>query len=1146
MLFRLSFFMHKDICHLPANNIEYNSIGEVMRILKIAQERSISNPPVFDFFEKVISNGRLTWRPEGDKWSRYESSESPSFNNFWKRAFLGSISRGGAIGSSISTYRLTISIFYGKDKYTYTSAIINLYYNIDMSASMSNMPLVASWKMDAENNLESDDIELDDWLKSISSQLGIKDIVLPHVVAEQKAKAMEGKVQKRVRLTRSKSIPRNRQATSFEIFVRPSQFTGHEVFYQITYLETGAKEPTKMIKDKADNGYPLQAEEALQILNKYVEYAKSNKYVDESSIEYIPQDANSSNFDFDTNERKGVVESQKPNEMEQEYRDLMGKSNKQYRVSQDFEGYFTGNVPDQVTQFLGSTAVDASQISSMFGKAHEAVNLVNQFDSSLLYNISFIFNFAKSGAYGVYLSALDRAIKTKALQKKLEQKGYEVKVTQQGLTAFPKQGNEIPPEVIQQDIDSIYSDLESKGGTAIGINMNAVLSAARQDALESGSKDPEIWQWIAVLHLGGTIAHEAIHARGSRSEGPSEQIEQSFTQWALPKINEEYKRSLESQGKGNEYTPLTITGRQRHAKSKSWYKTAQLSYYMPQSFTERAIGSDLGGRFPNGLHSEMGQAPWSMMAQQDQNVPVDRRLGKQYMSPIPRDLDQEHDSIEEQLRKYTRDGQKLDHHATMEELLSSGWDEDRGYITLEGLLDEKRPHPLMLPLKKNASNTMIKKATLFGWMNNLDISDGSTIPGLGDRVMAWDDRDEDFAADEEWIKQQPRYNPTYDIKGFYYRWIEPRFQPQTYDDMTRDYGNTHPAKRFASTKIDPEVTRILSVLSKAKSKIAKKDVASTRFILTEDVMPLIDRVFTDGSFKINVFHYGATDEEEDIFAVWISAPDVSEESIERAEKHLQNKSIGKDVDALIDELTGISKQRNGAVKEVIDIVKDVGSSFKISDLSIVGSYPRDIIMKVSPYTIDNMEFRGGWADQCIKIGGIVAERLGVQNIDMDHNRLSFVYKGISVSFSDDSIPLEISAGLKERGIDVSKNADLYNRDFTINMLSYNVLTDKISDPIGKASDDVKNKVLKTFFDPDYVCQQNPIVILRALKLKIRHNMEIDPLLQKAMIDNLGLIFDGRYSERDLIIARENVRKEGRIEAEELFKTFGLTDLETIK
>jgi hypothetical protein len=193
-----------------------------------------------------------------------------------------------------------------------------------------------------------------------------------------------------------------------------------------------------------------------------------------------------------------------------------------------------------------------------------------------------------------------------------------------------------------------------------------------------------------------------------------------------------------------------------------------------------------------------------------------------------------------------------------------------------------------------------------------------------------------------------------------------------------------------------------------------------------------------------------------------------------------------------------------------------------------------------------MEFRGGWADQCIKIGGIVAERLGVQNIDMDHNRLSFVYKGISVSFSDDSIPLEISAGLKERGIDVSKNADLYNRDFTINMLSYNVLTDKISDPIGKASDDVKNKVLKTFFDPDYVCQQNPIVILRALKLKIRHNMEIDPLLQKAMIDNLGLIFDGRYSERDLIIARENVRKEGRIEAEELFKTFGLTDLETIK
>jgi hypothetical protein len=53
----------------------------------------------------------------------------------------------------------------------------------------------------------------------------------------------------------------------------------------------------------------------------------------------------------------------------------------------------------------------------MFSRANDAIQLVNRYNSSLLSNVSFIFNFAKSGAYGVYLSALDRAIKTKVLQK---------------------------------------------------------------------------------------------------------------------------------------------------------------------------------------------------------------------------------------------------------------------------------------------------------------------------------------------------------------------------------------------------------------------------------------------------------------------------------------------------------------------------------------------------------------------------------------------------------------------------------------------------------------------------------------------------------------------------------------------------------
>ncbi|GAG86816.1 unnamed protein product, partial [marine sediment metagenome] len=294
-----------------------------------------------------------------------------------------------------------------------------------------------------------------------------------------------------------------------------------------------------------------------------------------------------------------------------------------------------------------------------------------------------------------------RAIKTKALKKKLEERGYRIDINEQGvLSAYPTQ-DEKTPEQIQSDIDILYSDLEQKGGSAMGINMNAVIDAARQDASEIQSPDANVWEWIAILHLGGTIVHEAIHAGGSQSEGPSEEAEKRFIEQALPLVNEEYRKSLESKGQEEMYAPLVITEGVRMATDKGWYKTAQqLTHYVSQFFSDPPQGSDLSGRFPSGPHSDMGRAEWGMIAQQNQGEPIEKKLGRQFMSPLPPDLSQENDSIEEQLRKYTREDQKLDPKASIEELLSEGHDRDRGYETLEGLLDEKRPKPLILPLQK--------------------------------------------------------------------------------------------------------------------------------------------------------------------------------------------------------------------------------------------------------------------------------------------------------------------------------------------------------------------------------------------------------------------------------------------------------------
>ncbi len=818
---------------------------------------------------------------------------------------------------------------------------------------------------------------------------------------------------------------------------------------------------------------------------------------------------------------------------------------------------FTGTIPQGVEQYIGTSGVEASQITSSFGRSNEAINWVNRYNADLLKNIAFIYNYTGNDAFGIYMSEVDRKVKTPKLQKELEQQGYIIKTTEQGLTALPKEGTDKTAEQIKADIDNAWKKLQQIGGTALGINIAKDIKQAKEDADKINNakpmeqRDADLWQWLGIIHVGSTIVHEAVHAKGNTSEGPSEQGEAAFTSWLLPQINQEYKRSLDGQKKGDQYSEITMGGKV-YAKGNTWYRTAQMSYYIPQSFMEKALGSDLAGRFPTGIQADQGTALWGMMAQEGNKLPIESKLGRQFMAPIPKNLNQSNDILEEQLRKYTKDDLKLDPKASMTELLTPGYDRDRGYTTLEGLLDEKRVKPLLVPIKKNASVNMVKAATLFGWMNNLQISDGSTIPGLGDRVMAWDDRDEDFSEEESWIKKQPRYNPSgYDRRGIFYELFEWQFQPQAWTEMMGDGTNTHPAKRFASAKIDRELARVLSVLSTAKNKIAKNEIATTRFIITQDILPIVEKIFDGSNLQINVFELSdSSSTKESIYSVWISSPAVTEEDIEQTEKILQNKTIDKvEADKIIDDMFGVSKQREKSINEILETVKDLCISYEVNNLYVIGSYPRDIVMGSPIYKMEELDFCGGEGDLSIKLGGLAAEILGVRNVKINAKTmiLSFTYKNINVSFGGDYNPQEIKGGLRDVGIEPnSLNTDIFNRDFTINMLIYDIMGDKIIDISKLALEDLKRKTIKTFFDADYVCKLSPMVILRALKLKLKYGFEIDPSLQKAMIDNASLLLDGRYSEAKLFLASENVKREGCKLAEILFENFGLDKLNYIE
>lgn len=797
---------------------------------------------------------------------------------------------------------------------------------------------------------------------------------------------------------------------------------------------------------------------------------------------------------------------------------------KKFAQTQDFSKYYQGEVPDPdyLSQFVGTSAVDTSKLSGMVN-VNKAVQFVNEFDGSLLKNISVIFNSADSGSYGVYVPSLDRAIKTKALQNMLEQKGYTIAEENGVLVAYPKEGDEKTIEEIDGDIKNLYSQLESHGGTVFGVNMNKVIEAAKSDPANKESPYPDLWQLLAILHLGATIVHEAVHAKGATGEGPSETVEQRFIQWVLPKINQQYLDVMKGMNQEDKFSPIEIGNQMRHANGNNWYKFSQ-AYYLPQGFLgQKATGSDLDGRHGRGVPGQQGMADWGKINNMGKYGPIEGQLGRQHMSPLPRGLSQENDIMELQLRKYTVEDAKLDPQLITEQLLAKDRvDNLSPYMTIEQMMEEDRPSPLITTINKEASNEMIKTATLFGWMNNLSISDGSTIPGLGDRVMLWEDRDECFSEEEDWIKEQSRYNPVYDIKGFFYRYIEPRFEPQLFDDMTRDLTNTHPAKRFASDKNG--LYFIMSALNTAFKHLNSKKIKATRFLITEDVCEIVNKFAENKKLGFYTYILGELNG-QDVYACWLANSQCNEKKIESLEGKIRlNKIDDKD----ITDVFG-SPYNSTAIDEIIKCSEKICREYSIEDLYLVGAYAREKFTGVDSPTVNELNFNSNSARRNFQIAQLMVEKLGVKKARLYTNTMtfSFVYKGIKVDFYGGYIDENIEKMMKNKGLECTDMliSDVCNRDFTINMYVYNIKSKIVSCPI-----DIKIKIgyLETYFDPSVIVQLNPAVALRAIDMCVSGNISMDKKLEIAIMEIAPKLRDEKYRDMINMIYRKDPDKVGKL------------------
>lgn len=164
---------------------------------------------------------------------------------------------------------------------------------------------------------------------------------------------------------------------------------------------------------------------------------------------------------------------------------------------------------------------------------------------------------------------------------------------------------------------------------------------------------------------------------------------------------------------------------------------------------------------------------------------------------------------------------------------------------------------------------------------------------------------------------------------------------------------------------------------------------------------------------------------------------------------------------------------------------------------------------------------------------------GTQTIFFKNYKLEFQ------SSDNPNVHFPIEEELEKMGIENSfLNKNIYERDFTINTICYDVINNKIIDLTGYGIDDLINKTLRTPINAEAAIFFNPLIILRGLRFLIEFNLKFDPEYHQAMLAGLELL-PKAVEDRDTRFVNSIIREtfsHNEKKADELYRKYGIYDL----
>jgi tRNA nucleotidyltransferase (CCA-adding enzyme) len=196
------------------------------------------------------------------------------------------------------------------------------------------------------------------------------------------------------------------------------------------------------------------------------------------------------------------------------------------------------------------------------------------------------------------------------------------------------------------------------------------------------------------------------------------------------------------------------------------------------------------------------------------------------------------------------------------------------------------------------------------------------------------------------------------------------------------------------------------------------------------------------------------------------------------------------------------------IKNIINKVAEVATTYGINNCYVVGGYPRSVIMNNIADDVHDLDFASAWPGQATKLGSLVAGKLTKELPEIYHRTgtVKTTYDGIDLEFQGTygniSDNLDIVQEMERYGVSISPlNINIYARDFTINTLIQDLNDRELYDITGYGVHDIENKIIRTIVNPDIVIPSNPLIILRAIRFSLRYGFEIDKDLRRAISTN---------------------------------------------